>query len=245
MVFRVGREVTLGEARFVGSDRATTLEVGGTRLRTVEHLLSAFGGLGVHEGVSIEVTGGEVPLLDGGAALFCEALRDLGAPRGLAELEVAREGEVRVGESSYVFERGDGVALRVTIDFDDARLVPEARWDGDPDDFRTRIAPARTFALAREVSELAARGLASHVTPESIVVLAEHAILSSGRPFLADEPARHKLLDLVGDLYAHGGPPRGTVCAHRPGHAATRAAMVEAFVRGIVRRVGARRGSPG
>jgi UDP-3-O-[3-hydroxymyristoyl] N-acetylglucosamine deacetylase len=234
VVFLTEGEVPLTEARVVKTERATTIEVGGRRLATVEHLLAAFGGLGVHRGVSIEVVGSELPLLDGGARVFCEALHQLGVTKRRGPLEVAHEGRVSVGDSSYLFQRGDGVEVSVTVDFGDARLASEACWDGDPRDFCDRIAPARTFAFARELSALARLGLVSHVTPESVVVLGEHEVLSSGRAFLPDEPARHKLLDLIGDLFLYGGPPRGAVRAYRPGHGSTAAAMREAFARRIV-----------
>ncbi len=234
VAFSIGREVRVRDARIVDTDRATTIEVLGQRIASVEHLLAAFGGLGVHEGVSIEVTGSEMPLMDGGASTFCEALREIGAEHASGPIEVARSGQIHVGDSLYVFEPGKAVKVSVTIDFEDARVASEASWDGDPEDFYRRIAPARTFAFAHEVDALAQRGLASHVTPESVVVLGDREVLFRGHPFLADEPARHKLLDLVGDLFLHGGPPRGTVRAHRPGHGATRIAMREALEQGIV-----------
>ena len=90
--------------------------------------------------------------------------------------------------------------------------------------------------IAREVEALAERGLASHVSPESVVMFTPDAVLHSGRPFEDDEPARHKLLDLAGDLFVHGGPPIGRVIAHRPGHAATHAAIAEARSLGMVSR---------
>jgi UDP-3-O-[3-hydroxymyristoyl] N-acetylglucosamine deacetylase len=238
VAFLAGREVVAREARVVDTLRATAIDLGGKRVATVEHLLAAFGGLGVHEGVSIDVAGPEVPLMDGCALAFCTALRDLGAPHGRGDLEVARPGKVRVGDSTYTFEPGGAVDVSVTLDFDDPRVAAHARWEGDPADFLRRIAPARTFATQRDVEDLARRGLASHVTPESAVVLGEREILCAGRPFEADEPARHKLLDLVGDLFLHGGPPRGVVRAFRPGHGATRAAVEEAFAQGLVRRAG-------
>jgi UDP-3-O-[3-hydroxymyristoyl] N-acetylglucosamine deacetylase len=233
-----GREVPLRDAGVVATKRATTIDAGGRKVATVEHLLAAFGGLGVHQGVSIEVLGAELPLLDGAAKAYCDALRELGASRNACGLEVAREGEVRVGASLYCFERAHGSHLEVAIDFNDPRLAPSAAWDGDPDDFQARIAPARTFAFADEVQALALRGGITHVNPESVVVLGEREVFFAGDPFHSDEPARHKLLDLVGDLFLYGGPPRGRIHASRPGHGATHAAMREAFERGIVRRTG-------
>ena len=120
-------------------------------------------------------------------------------------------------------------------------MLPERRrrhasWDGAPASFRSSFAPARTFGFFREVASLAERGLASHVAAESVVVIGDD-ILSAGRPFSADEPARHKLLDLAGDLYLHGGPPLGRVRAIRPGHAATHEAVRRALETGILDRL--------
>ncbi len=233
---RAGREMPVVEARVVGTFRATALDVLGERVSTVEHLLAACGGLGVHDGLSIEIVGTELPLLDGAARAWCDALLEVGVRATAPSLAVARDADVRVGESRYEFRRAAGIRAAVTIEFGDARLAKTAEWDGDPVDFAERIAPARTFAFQRDVEALADEGLGSHVTPSSVVVIGEQAVLFAGAPFSVDEPARHKLLDLVGDLFLWGGPPRGAVSAHRPGHGATCAAMREALESGIVHR---------
>jgi UDP-3-O-[3-hydroxymyristoyl] N-acetylglucosamine deacetylase len=123
----------------------------------------------------------------------------------------------------------------VELELGDERIAREAAWGGDARDFRERIATARTFCFAHEVEALAKAGLASHVTPEMVVVIGPE-ILAAGRPFEADEPARHKLLDLVGDLFLYGGPPRGRVHAYRPGHSSSHVAMRIALERGVVTR---------
>jgi UDP-3-O-[3-hydroxymyristoyl] N-acetylglucosamine deacetylase len=222
------------EPEVVDATRSTTIGRGAVRIGTVEHVLAAFAGLGLHEGVRIVVEGLEMPLGDGCAAGFFDALVALGVEPSPPRLEIVRRAEIAVGESRYVFEPHDGVALEVHVDFDDPRIAKTARWDGDARDFRERIAIARTFGFAHEVEALAAKGLASHVAPESVVVFTPDAVLSAGRPFAADEPARHKLLDLAGDLFVHGGPPRGRVIAFRPGHAATHVAVREARSMGVV-----------
>jgi UDP-3-O-[3-hydroxymyristoyl] N-acetylglucosamine deacetylase len=208
----------------------------GQRIATVEHLLAACAGLGFHAGLSVEVDGPELPLLDGSARSWCDALREVGVRATEPSLEVVRDADVQIGESLYRFRRARGVRVAVTIDFGDARLAPSAEWNGDARDFAERIAPARTFAFLREVEALAARGLASHVTPSSVIVIGPETVSFAGAPFSADEPARHKLLDLMGDLFLHGGPPRGDLSVHRPGHRATSSAMREALESGIVRR---------
>jgi UDP-3-O-[3-hydroxymyristoyl] N-acetylglucosamine deacetylase len=96
------------------------------------------------------------------------------------------------------------------------------------------LAPARTFAREVDLEPLVRSGLARHVEPSSVVVLAPDAVHHAGLPFSRDEPARHKLLDLIGDLYLHGGPPIGSVRALRPGHAANAAAIERAFADGIL-----------
>jgi UDP-3-O-[3-hydroxymyristoyl] N-acetylglucosamine deacetylase len=144
-----------------------------------------------------------------------------------------RPERIDVGTSSYELTPGAGTHVSVELELDDPRVARAAAWDGDPDDFAARIATARTFCLAREVDDMARLGLASHVTPEMVVVIGEE-ILAAGRPFEPDEPARHKLLDLVGDLFLHGGPPLGRVHARRPGHGASHEALRIATERGAL-----------
>ena len=216
-----GVEVPLAELAVASTARATTVEARGGALRvgTVEHALAALAGLGIYEGLVIEVHGPEMPLLDGGAAAWCAAVARLELPRGWPRLHVTREATFDVG---------------VHVDLGDPRFATDASWRGDPDDFVARIAPARPFTLARDVEELIRRGLARHADPESVVVIAPDAVHSAGRAFSPDEPARHKLLDLVGDLYLHGGPPLGRVRVTRPGHASYARALRRAIDEGVL-----------
>jgi len=231
-----GSVARLDELAVVASERATTVATadGRVRVATVEHLFSALAGLGMHRGVAIAIDGDELPLLDGAAAAWSRALADLGIAASSPALVVDHDAELTIGASTYAFSAaGRGVSVR--FETDDARLARDAAWSGTADDF-ARIAAARTFCFAHEVGDLAARGLASHVAPESVVVLAADAVLTAGPPFTADEPARHKLLDLIGDLYLYGGPPLGAVHATRPGHTATHAAVRRALAEGILGR---------
>lgn len=232
-----GREARMDEFVVASTERATTVEACGGRLRvgTVEHALGALAGLGIRTGVGVHVEGAEMPLLDGGARTWCEALARIGLPEGSAgpRLRVARPGVVDVGASRYTFEAGPEVDVRVRFESNDARIWPDACWGGDPEDFRRRIAPARTFAFTHDLEDLARRGLARHADPEAVVLLAPDAIHCT-RPFEPDEPARHKLLDLLGDAYLHGGPPVGQLYAVRPGHAANAVAFARARAEGIV-----------
>lgn len=232
-----GVETAIHELKVADTLRSSAVALrDGVRVSTVEHLFAALAGLGLYAGVVVEIDGPEVPLLDGGASRFVERLSMLGAPRSSPPLRVARDGMVSVGDSQYEFSVLEGaVIVEVEVEFDHPRIARHARWEGDPDDFASRIAPARTFGFEHEVEALLARGLASHVSPESVVVLGPDRILCAGAPYTSDEPVRHKLLDVMGDAYVHGGPPRGRLHAFKPGHAATHEAMKRAIDLGILR----------
>jgi UDP-3-O-[3-hydroxymyristoyl] N-acetylglucosamine deacetylase len=237
-----GAEIAIEALEVVATNRSTTVASpdGTIQFATVEHVLAALAGLGIYRGVAIVIEGKEAPLADGGARWYADALARLGVPKAPARLRIARSGAVDVGASRYELrcnESGDDtVAVEAVVDFDRPGLAGTAQWAGDAEDFVTRIAVARTFGFEHEVPELLARGLASYVTPESVVVIGQERVLSSGAPFTPDEPARHKLLDLLGDLYLHGGPPIGKIRALRPGHAATHEAMRRALAEGLLTR---------
>jgi len=232
-----GEHAAVAELSIASTNRSTTVEACAGRLRvaTVEHLFAALAGLAHYEGLAIHVEGPEMPLLGGGAREWCDTLIGMRLPTAaVPPMRVVRPGTFHAGASTYEFTPGDAVDIGVRIDFDDARIAPDAVWRGDADDFRARIAPARTFAFERDLEELARSGLAQHVAPEAVVVVTPQAILSAGAPFASDELARHKLLDLLGDLYLHGGVPLGTIRAERPGHAANARALAWARAEGIL-----------
>jgi UDP-3-O-[3-hydroxymyristoyl] N-acetylglucosamine deacetylase len=232
-----GAEVAVGALAVVDRERATTLAdpSGRVRLATVEHLFSALAAFGVYEGLAIVVEGSELPILDGGAARWSEALATLGLAGSAPRLVAVRDDDVEVARSRLVVRRGPP-SVEVHLGFDDPRVAPRARFAFDREDYVARIAPSRTFAFASEVAGMMERGLARHVPPEAAVVLAPDAVLCAGRPFRADEPACHKLLDLLGDLYVYGGPPRARLEVHRPGHGANHALVAAALARGSLAR---------
>lgn len=230
-----GAAVPVAALRVRHGYRTTVVEApSGWTLSAVEHLCAALGGLGLHEGVRAEVEGEGPPWLDGAAAAWCQALARLDLRPSRPRLRVARDAVLEVGRSRYVFRVQNTSIVSVRFVTDDVRLAEEARWAGDGDDFRVRVAPARTFFFARDVEEALAASFRVEVPPESAVLLTPERIEVAGVPFSADEPARHKLLDLVGDAFLHGGPPIGELVATRPGHAATHAAMTEARRQGIL-----------
>ncbi len=219
--------------------RSTTIAVGGASLRTVEHLAAALFGLSITGGLSVSVSGDELPLLDGGATAWLAALRAAlsSAERApdLVHARITRAATLTDGDARYAFTPAEDTQLSVRVDLGDARYDREVSWDGTSAAFEQDIAPARTFSREEDVMELVSRGVAAWVPRESVVVLCkDREPLHHGRPFADDEPARHKLLDLIGDVYIHCGVLRGHVHAERPGHARTHAILIRAVAEGVI-----------
>jgi UDP-3-O-[3-hydroxymyristoyl] N-acetylglucosamine deacetylase len=208
----------------------------GVEVELVEHLFGALAGFSVQQGLAIEVDGPEIPLLDGGARCFCEALRALCPPATASPLRIQRTETLCFGQSIYRFEPGDGCRVSIEVDFPGAG-VGNASWEGSAESFEREIAPAKTFGFAADGTSLAALGLARHIDRRAVVVLEQNGRVAAGFPPLergADDLARHKLLDLLGDLYLFGGPPVGQLWVRRPGHGPNHEALRTAMRSAIV-----------
>lgn len=192
---------------------------------TVEHLLSSLAGLGLWH-AEIVIDADELPILDGSAAGFVTALRDrsFAAPPARA-IRLKQTIRVEDAASGAWIEAvpSENLRYRYELQYPPGAGIPEQsfEWDGDADRYANEIAPARTFSLEREAMAMKAAGLFPHLTPRDMLVIAPngHAIDNSLR--FPDEPARHKLLDLIGDLALLGGPLIAQVTAHKSSHALT------------------------
>lgn len=240
LAFAQGKgEVSLDTLAIARTDHGVTLEGEGVRIDLVEHLLAAIAALGIARDLRVNVDGPELPLLDGGAAIFFDALRSLEIPPTPRGLVVEKAATLRFGASTYRFEPSAGTHLEVEIAFDHPVVgMQKASWDGDPADFRETIAPCRTFGFLRDAEALRKSGRARGVDPRRVVVLTDDGILDASAPLLPNEAAGHKLLDLIGDLALYGGPPRGRITTCRPGHEATHAVVREALALGVLARAG-------
>lgn len=208
----------------------------GLEIDLIEHLFGALSGLAIQRDVALHVDGPEVPLLDGGAADFGRALAALGAPHDPPRWRVAQAGDVHVDDARYTFEPADRVDVEVEVEFEPPRLgVQRARWDGRPDSFLADIAPARTFGFRSEAAALRARGRAGCVDPRVVMVFEDDgSVTPPAEPPRPNELARHKLLDLLGDLYLFSGPLLGRLFARRPGHSKNHRALGQAFAHGWI-----------
>jgi UDP-3-O-acyl-N-acetylglucosamine deacetylase len=189
---------------------------------TVEHALGALAGLGVTD-ARLRLEGDEFPIGDGSALPFVPGILGVGLRDlpGEAPAIVIRE-RVELGgpDAGLVLEPFEGVEYRYHLDYPPGSPIPtqSASWDGSPASFVASIAPARTFCLRAEAEAMRRAGLFAHLSPREMLVLDTDGPIDNALRF-PDEPARHKLLDLIGDLALAGGPIRGRITARRSGHA--------------------------
>ena len=226
--------------------RCTFISKGEAFVSTIEHLMSAFTGLGVDNAV-VELDNGEVPILDGSAKPYAEAI----VPDGLQEQKAERryftvpeEIEIKDEKSgSWVkVTPADELSYDITVDFGSRVLgVQTAHWD-EHTPYAAEVAPCRTFCFFHEVQYLAAQGLVKGGDVDNAIVVVEHPVDDAtleqmarlfGQPLLKVTPegylsnlvlrfpnecGRHKLLDLIGDMRLAGGYLRAHITAYKPGH---------------------------
>jgi len=204
----------------VDSHRGVTLGRAGVQVRTVEHLLAAAAGLGITN-LRVEVRGEELPILDGSAAPYCALFQRAGIEGQDAVLE-----PIRPEEPCWVAEAGATVLvvpaarLRLTcvvpLYHPVLGIIQMADLTVEEGPFLREIAPARTWGFAAEVEKLRGQGVALGASPGNALGLGPEGYLNP--PRMADEPARHKLLDLFGDLALLGRPLLAHVIAVGAGH---------------------------
>ncbi len=211
------RDVVPAQIEYVaGGDGATTLALGAARFGTVEHLLAALFGAGVTD-ADVSVRGAELPILDGSARPWSDAIAAAGTldgPPGRT-LVVRAPVEVQTAGGSARILPCPRCEVAVDVDFgpDGPRGRAEVALEGDR--FRDEVSWARTFVLSRDVDRLRAAGRGRGATPENTLVW-RPGMTALRAP---DEPIRHKLLDAVGDLALLGLPVRGRLEVTRGSHA--------------------------
>jgi UDP-3-O-[3-hydroxymyristoyl] N-acetylglucosamine deacetylase len=226
------RAELVGEARL-----ASTLVRGEVKIHTVEHLMSALGGLGI-DNVFVDLDAPELPIMDGSASPFVLLIQQAGIEEQAAPkkfLRVARRVEVREGDKWARLDPYEGFRLSFSIEFRHPvieRSTQSVTVDFAETSYLKEIARARTFGFMHEVEELRDSGLALGGGLDNAVVLDEYRVLNADGLRFADEFIRHKLLDALGDLYLFGRPLLGAFSAHKSGHALNnklvRAALADA-----------------
>ena len=225
------------------TERGTVLERGAWKVSTVEHALSALYALGV-DNCLIEVDGPEMPILDGSAKYFIQSIEKV----GLQEQEAEQKVFVVTEPIEYISERGNKMVILpcdhyeagVTITYESGILREQSAEIHDLANYKCELSSARTFCFVREIEPLLRMGLIKGGDLQNALVIYETPMSQEGLDYMTDklgqprldanrlgylsplnypnEPARHKLLDLIGDLSLIGCRIQGKIAALRPGH---------------------------
>ena len=202
--------------------RSTTISESGAEVVTIEHIMSALTGLGVDNAV-IELDNREVPILDGSARLYAEAiakdgLQDQGVPRKMIQLPLAIKVTDPKSGSWVKIEPAGEPSAHITVDFGSKVLgVQSAGWSLSTD-YAAEIAPCRTFCFFKEIESMLKNGLIKGGDLDNALVVTDDGYMGNPTLHFTDECGRHKLLDLLGDIRLAGGYLNAHVTAFKPGH---------------------------
>jgi UDP-3-O-[3-hydroxymyristoyl] N-acetylglucosamine deacetylase len=208
----------------VGETRlGTTLVEGEAKVSTVEHLLSAFAGLGIDNAI-VEVSGPEVPIMDGSAGPFVFLLQSA----GIAELAAAKRFvrvkkavEVRDGDKWARFDPYDGYRVNFEIEFNHPTFrkhTQKAAMEFSTTTYLKEVSRARTFGFMRDLETMRAHNLALGGNLDNAIVLDDTGVMNDGGLRSEDEFVKHKILDAIGDLYLLGHSLIGEFSGFKSGH---------------------------
>jgi UDP-3-O-acyl N-acetylglucosamine deacetylase len=200
------------------AERRTMLGFGPLQIQTTEHLLAALSGLGI-DNIVIELDNVELPGLDGSAKGFVEAIKKAGiAEQAAPKKALKADKPVWCSSKDAVLVMLSGEGFRVSYTLSYPGIGSQFfSIDVNEKSFEEAVAPARTFCFEAEALELLKRGLGKGANYENTLVMGAKGPINNTLRF-PDEPARHKVLDLIGDLYLAGAPVEGHVVAVKSGH---------------------------
>lgn len=203
---------------------STTLVQNGARVSTVEHLLSAFAGLGI-DNAYVDVSAAEVPIMDGSAGPFVFLIQSAGVEEQNAAkrfIRILKPVEVRDGDKIARFEPFDGFKVSFGIDFDHPVIGEETKQaviDFSSTSFVREVSRARTFGFLRDIEMLRERNLALGGSMDNAIVVDDFRVLNDDGLRYEDEFVKHKILDAIGDLYLLGHSLVGAFTGYKSGHA--------------------------
>ena len=228
----VFRRTDLGDSTDIKADAqnvgdtmmGTTLQSGDVKISTVEHLLSALAGLGIDNAL-VEVSAGEVPIMDGSAGPFVFLLQSAGIEEQRAPkrfIRILESLQVTDGDKWARFDPYDGFKVNFEIEFDHPTFKKHsqvASMDFSTTSFLREISRARTFGFMRDLESLRSRNLALGGNMDNAIVLDDYRVLNEDGLRYEDEFVKHKILDAIGDLYLLGHSLIGEFSGYKSGHA--------------------------
>jgi UDP-3-O-[3-hydroxymyristoyl] N-acetylglucosamine deacetylase len=226
-----GTERSRASASTVVDTRLSTcIEVGASRVATIEHLMSAFAGLGI-DNAYVDVGGPEVPIMDGSAGPFVFLIQSAGIEEQKAAkrfVRIERTVEVRDGDKWARLEPYHGFRVGFTVEYRHP-VFSSGQQSVEVDFAHTsyirEVSRARTYGFMQDVESMRSQGLALGGSLENAIVMDENRVLNSDGLRYEDEFVKHKILDAIGDLYLLGHPLIGAYAAHKSGHALNNALL--------------------
>ncbi len=210
---------------------ATTIGKNGTTISTVEHLMAALYGLEIDNAI-IVVNGPEIPALDGSAGVFVKKIKEVGLvqqqkPRHF--IRILKTIQIEDGDRYIRIEPYDNFAINVEIQFAHSVIGKQQYICNNitSEEFERNISKARTFGFLSQVAEMRKNGLARGGSEKNAIVIGDSGILNSEGLRFKNEMARHKALDLIGDLALLGGPLLAKITARKNGHELHRKLMMK------------------
>jgi UDP-3-O-[3-hydroxymyristoyl] N-acetylglucosamine deacetylase len=212
------------KAENVGDTRlSTTLIKDGVRISTVEHLLSAFAGLGI-DNAYVDVSAPEVPIMDGSAGPFVFLIQSAGVEEQRVAkrfIRITKPVEINDGDKIARFEPFEGFKVSFGIDFDHPAMQDDLRRsviDFSSTSFVKEVSRARTFGFLRDIEMLREKGLALGGSMDNAIVVDDFRVLNEDGLRYEDEFVKHKILDAIGDLYLLGHSLIGAFIGYKSGH---------------------------
>ena len=212
------------EATRVNDTRmATTLNEGAVKISTIEHLMSAFNGLGI-DNCYVDVDAPEIPIMDGSGASFVFLIQAAGIVEQFAPkrfVRILKTVKVTDGDKWAQLEPHEGFSLAFSINFGHPAIDSTSQFmevDFSKVDYAHTVSRARTFGFVQDVEMLRSIGLAQGGMLENAVVMDEYHVLNPEGLRSQDEFVKHKILDAMGDLYVLGHPLLARYSAHKSGH---------------------------
>ena len=217
-------DIAANYANVTDTRLSSTIEKDGVKVATVEHIMSAFAGLGI-DNAYVDVTVGEVPIMDGSSGPFVFLIQSAGIteqPVPKRFIRVRKTVKVEDGDKWARFDPHEGFKISFAINFDHPvfrKSLQYARVDFSTTSYMKEVSRARTFGFMKDIEALREAGLARGGSLDNAVVLDSYRILNEDGLRYEDEFVKHKVLDAVGDLYLLGRPLIGEFSAYKSGHA--------------------------
>lgn len=208
------------DSQRIKAKRSSFLDTDEGKILTLEHLLAVLYVFGI-DSLVIELDGGEIPIMDGSALPFVQALREAGIkplPQKKKTIRILKPYILQEKDASMSFYPDSDFKITYSIEYDHPAIKrQELTMTIDLENFVMEIAPARTFGFLKEVPHLHKEGLALGGSLQNALVLDEEKVINGPLHF-PDEFVRHKILDLIGDISLLGSPVLGHFKAHKAGH---------------------------